>query len=102
MTKVPFDWDVFQNNAVIVEFLSEDDVKTFEENRKQRLDVSRDIDFGGIVSQAPYYNMFRFRGGVWLNMGDKTTYEGSMYNGYYHMVYEPGIDSKPVEVGDLI
>ena len=30
MTKVPFDWEVFQNEAVIVEFLSADDVKIFD------------------------------------------------------------------------
>lgn len=103
MIKVPFDWEVFLRESVIVEFLCDDDVRDFEEQRSMVADTSLDRESGGITQWLGEYLWFRFHGGAWVNMGNKRTYENGLgYSDYYHMVYESGIDNKPVEVGDLL
>ena len=103
MIKVPFDWEVFLRRQVIVEFLCDDDMRDFEKQRRMIVDTSLDRLGGGITQMLGEYLWFRFHGGVWVNMGHRQTYENSYgYSNYYHMVYEPGIDNKPVEVGDLL
>lgn len=105
MIKVPFDWEVFQKNDVVIEFLSLDHIDLFSERYFPGGVPNRRNEELPTLRQHSDSDMFyRFSHGVWQSWGDLRTYMDAVYNGYLHMVYDPNLDVLPgyVEVGDLL
>lgn len=106
MTTVPFRWDEFQANKVVVEFVCKEHISVFQTKyfpdgipyrggeRKRSL-------FDGVYGDI---DCWRFINGVWQSYGYRCTYDDSEYDDYLHMVYDPDLDdlSGCVEVGDLL
>lgn len=106
MIKVPFDWRVFQQNNVVIEFVDDDHVDIFAANHFAEGIPYRDGSTQKSLRWRVYDDVtcWRFREGVWYSFGYRHTYDDGVYCDYLHMVYDPNLDVLPgyVEVGDLL
>lgn len=103
MIKVPFDWEVFQKDRVVIEFVHVEHIAKFVERYFPNGVPYRD---GTSKSRLKIgdYRWYRFVDGVWQSQADRKTYTGYMYGSYLHMVYDFNHDVPPsyAEVGDLL
>lgn len=106
MIKVPFDWEVFQKNNVVIEFVVDEHVDIFAANHFTEGVPYKDGSTRESLRWCVYDDVscWRFRKGVWHSFGYRHTYDDSAYDDYLHMVYDPDLDmsSGCVEVGDLL
>lgn len=109
MTKVPFDYEVFKKNKVVLQFLCGEHIEIFENTyysgyRYSEYDLN-EVTYEETISKVPYYECFRFINGKWVNMGSIGAYTSSLvkYDDYLHMVFDPSLaNCICVEVEDLI
>lgn len=106
MIKVPFDWRVFQQNDVVIEFVDDDHVDIFAANHFAEGVPYKDGSTKESLRWCVYDDVtcWRFRKGVWYSFGHRNTYDDSAYVDYLHMVYDPDLDVECMltEVDDLL
>ena len=108
ITKVPFDYEEFISNNVVVFFNSREEIEDFEANFYEHWEHSP-YYASGRERPSKYWRSggklaLRFQGGQWVNRGNHSTYRDGEWGSYTKMNYQIGVfkETNHIEVGDLL